>query len=168
MRVLGSKQNTLKLNDNISGSELELYYRQPSTKERQAYQAQAFPRKGSKVKVNLVATQIKFGKRIITGFEEGNFGMIEDGKTVVFSADPDSKNYRKDWKDLLEKHASDILMILAARSLTLQPRSTSRTMTMSWIFLLRRTSRETCPRPRSPQAGSLLRQRTSRLHRRFR
>lgn len=115
MRVLGSKQNTLKLNDNISGSELELYYRQPSTKERQAYQAQAFPRKGSKVKVNLVATQIKFGKRIITGFEEGNFGMIEDGKTVVFSADPDSKNYRKDWKDLLEKHASDILMILAAQ-----------------------------------------------------
>lgn len=53
--------------------------------------------------------RVKFAKEYIAGIPEGYFSD-ENGKLI--SSDKNSENYRDDWKDLLEKHAADLLAAL--------------------------------------------------------
>lgn len=102
-------RNVLKINDMVSGSELEMYYRLPTTQEMVSYQNRLIKRQGKKVLINAFETRLEMGLKILTGFKEGDFGV--DGQPI--SSDADSPNYREDWKDLLKETASDIVSTLA-------------------------------------------------------
>jgi hypothetical protein len=104
-----SERNAIAINDAVSGSTLELYYRTPKTSEMAAYQAKFIKRQGKKVLINSFETRLEFGLKIITGFREGDFGV--DGKPI--SSDPSSPNYREDWKRLLKENAADVVTVLA-------------------------------------------------------
>ncbi len=114
-RLLGNKDNTINLQDNISGSELEIYYRNPTTRERQGYQNAAYPRKRNKIKNCQIEARLNYGLRIITGFRVGDFVIEMDGEEKVISSRVGDVGYCEDWKDLLERYASDVVMIVAAQ-----------------------------------------------------
>jgi hypothetical protein len=110
-RILGTDRNTLRLYDNISGSNIELYYRNPTTDERAAYSNQTISRKRNKVKMAFGETRQKFGAKILVGFREGDF--ISPGGNPI-SSDNDSPNYQANWKDQICEHAADLIQLLAA------------------------------------------------------
>lgn len=106
MRELNrSERNTLTIQDTRSGTEIELYYRNPTSREEALFQAKVVKRKGTKVVLKSFDTRLEFGLKVLTGFREGDFGI--DGKPI--SSDPDSPNYREDWKNILADGAADII-----------------------------------------------------------
>lgn len=110
MRELNrSETNTITIQDARSGSEIELYYRNPTSREEALYQAKIVKRKGSKVVLKTFDTRLEFGLRILTGFRVGDFGV--DGQPI--SSVPGSPGYREDWKDIVAEGASDIVRALA-------------------------------------------------------
>jgi hypothetical protein len=104
-----SERNTIRVQDAISGSEIELYYRTPTTKEMVEYQRLLVKRVQGKTIYDAVNARLTMGLKILTGFREGDFGF--DGKPI--SSDPASPNYREDWKELLAESASDIITAFA-------------------------------------------------------
>jgi hypothetical protein len=113
-------KNELTINDPISGGQITLYYRLPTTQERLKYNQSLFQRKGNKITYTYTEARLKWGREILLGFEEGAFGVMSKtppggkGKEVPYSSDPESKNYREDWKDLVCEFASDLIEVLAA------------------------------------------------------
>jgi hypothetical protein len=111
-RRLGGK-NTMIVQDNISNSELHLHYRMPESAEIVSY------RNGSSKRVRnaLVNTtgenRLEHGKKILTGFREGDFEKEVDGAWVPISSDPQSKNYDPDWKKIVAAQAPDLVELLA-------------------------------------------------------
>lgn len=110
MRDFAAERNVLEIQDGISGDVHEIYYRMPSNEERAAYQNGAFERRGNRIKSRLFENRLKFGARLITGFRKGTIGI--DGK--AFSSDSSDPDYRQDWKELLVRHAGDIVASVAA------------------------------------------------------
>lgn len=104
-----SDKNKLLIQDGISGTEIELYYRMPNTQEMVAYQNQMVKKVGRKVVLNTFETRLKWGIEILTGFREGDFGF--EGKPI--SSDEKSPNYREDWKKIIKEGAADIVSTLA-------------------------------------------------------
>ncbi|MHC1728578.1 MAG: hypothetical protein AB9866_21680 [Syntrophobacteraceae bacterium] len=90
-----------------------MFYRRPEPKEIAAYQAGLFERKGNKIITRASETRIKFGKRILTGFKKGTFGIgaMIDGERVVrpISSDSTDPDYREDWKELLAENMPDVV-----------------------------------------------------------
>lgn len=113
-RVLGTTRNSVTLSDNISNSEIVLYYRNPTTAERNGYANMAMQRKRNKIKFNQAVARLKYGLVILLGFREGDFVRSEGGKEVPFSSDKASPHYLPGWKEELEKGAADLVMLLAA------------------------------------------------------
>ena len=103
------------MTDNISGTELKLYYRQPTTSERQAFINMCIQRTRNKVTTHHAAARLKYGLLILTGFRSGDFGRIWEGKPEPMASDPDHDDYYVDWKKELETGAGDIVMLLAAQ-----------------------------------------------------
>ncbi|MBW2591839.1 MAG: hypothetical protein JRE58_02345 [Deltaproteobacteria bacterium] len=114
-RRLGDELNELRFQDNLSGSEIVLLYRMPTTKERVAYTNESYQRKGRKVINRTVETRMKFGLAILGGFREGDFERQVGGKYVPMSSDSASDNYFPEWKEHIEKYASDLVEHLALR-----------------------------------------------------
>lgn len=117
MRLLGkSVENEMVISDAISGTEITVYYRTPTMQERTAWLASLFDREGTEVKDKSVETNIHWGREIMTGFANGCFG-IPDGDNDVkpISSDPDSPDYRADWKDLLVEFAPEFVEFFARR-----------------------------------------------------
>lgn len=104
-----NEKNKLKISDARSGSEVELYYRNPTPSEEAAYQAKLLKRKGTKVILNSYETRLDFGQRILTGFREGDFGF--DSKPI--SSEEASPNYIPEWKAELVAGAPDMICVLA-------------------------------------------------------
>lgn len=106
-----AKSDTHKcvIQDAISGSELELYYRMPATQEMVQYQSKLFKRQGKKIFINAFETRLEMGLKILTGFRDGDFGIA--GKPI--SSNPASINYHEDWKELLRETAADIVTAFA-------------------------------------------------------
>lgn len=100
-----SDKNKMVVNDARSGSEIELYYRNPTTHEEVEYQSKLFKRLGKKVLINAFSTRLEMGLKILTGFREGDFGI--EGK--VISSDPSRPDYKENWKELLKENAADIV-----------------------------------------------------------
>ena len=113
-RRLGTERNTLKIQDNISGSDLEIYYRNPTTEERIAYSNESIRRKRNRVEFQTAKARQKWGKKIMTGFRDGDFEIPEGRKYVPIASDPKSSNYRENWKDLVATYAMDVIETLAA------------------------------------------------------
>lgn len=110
MRELGSSEkNKLTIKDARSGSEIELYYRNPTTTEIAGYQKSLVKKRGNKVIMNTHQTRLEFGLKVLTGFKEGDFGL--DGKPI--SSDTNSPAFRTDWKDVVATGAQDLILILA-------------------------------------------------------
>lgn len=111
-----TKGNFLQLQDNISDSVLGVYYRTPTTKERQLYINKKSFREGKKLKDNSAANRVNFGKRIITGLRDGDFIRTnEEGNEQPISTDKVSENYYEEWKDWMVEHCSDVLTVLSGR-----------------------------------------------------
>lgn len=100
-----SDKNILRIQDALSGSDLELYYRMPTTSELVSYQSKLMQRKGKKVIIHAFDTRLEFGLKILTGFRDGDFGF--DGKPI--SSEKENANYREDWKELVKQSAPGII-----------------------------------------------------------
>lgn len=97
------------IHDGRSGTDIMLYYRNPSTQEEVRYQSKLFKRQGRKLMINAYDTRLEMGLKILTGFREGDFGV----KGEPISSDPQSPHYRENWKELLKTHAADIVTAFA-------------------------------------------------------
>ncbi|WKZ32924.1 MAG: hypothetical protein QY316_00525 [Thermodesulfobacteriota bacterium] len=104
-----SEKNTLTVLDSRSGSEIELYYRNPTSREEALYQSRLMKKKGGKIVVRSFDVRAEFGLKILTGFRTGDFGV--GGEPI--SSDPNDPNYRDDWKMIVAEGASDIVRTLA-------------------------------------------------------
>jgi len=110
-----SLNNELKIHDNMSDSDIVLFYRTPETSERQAYQNLALQRKGKNIKFNQAEARLVHGLKILTGFREGDFTRDVNGeKNVPYSSDKSSPHYLETWKEEVEAGAADLVMLLAA------------------------------------------------------
>jgi len=107
-RVLGEENHSLAVHDPVSGSEITLYYRRPTSEERVAYQLSAFRLEGGQRRFCLGETRLQFGLEILTGFGAGNFLITEDGREVPL--DPER---HPDWKERVKEHAPDLVSYLA-------------------------------------------------------
>lgn len=112
-RRLGVKENTLTLRDNISGSDIELTYRMPTTKERQGYSNAALVRQGDQVVANTIEARLEYGMEILTGIREGDFEIEKDGEWVTISSDKSSSSYDPEWKAHVEADGADLVMVMA-------------------------------------------------------
>lgn len=108
------KQNELKIHDNLSDSDITLLFRMPTTKERQNYQNMVLGRKRNKINYNQAAARLEFGLKILTGFNEGDFERKIGDRHVPFSYQEGTENYYPEWREWIGKHASDLVMLLAA------------------------------------------------------
>jgi len=108
--IFTDQPNKLKLNDHLSNSSIELFYRTPSAKEQASYVNGMTRRERNKL-VNCTGEQRqKMGAEILTGFREGDF---EKPGGVVISSDPASPNFDKEWKQLVCKYAPHLVEALA-------------------------------------------------------
>lgn len=107
--------NTLLIQDHLSGSQLEIYYRLPTTQERTNYTNMSVTRKNGKVKFQHSEARMKFGAEIITGFRDGDFEVAVNDGFKPISSDPNSPNYQPDWKARIKDVAPDIIELLALR-----------------------------------------------------
>ena len=108
------QQNELKIRDNISGSDITLNFRMPTTRERQDYQNKALQRKRNKIVENQAEARLEAGLKIITGFKEGDFERKVNGEYQAFTWREGAENYYPDWKAWLGQHAADLVILLAA------------------------------------------------------
>ena len=104
-----SDRNSIEFNDPLSGTPLIVYYATPTASQIRAYQQMSIQRKGNKVVMNSFDPAMKYGQEIITGIGEGCFGY--DGRAI--SSDPESPDYRQDWKELMAESAADVVTLLA-------------------------------------------------------
>lgn len=107
-RVLGEESHSLVVHDPVSGSEVTLYYRRPTSEERVAYQLSAFRLEGGRRRFCLGETRLKFGLEILTGFGAGDFLVAEDAGEV-----PLDLEHHPDWKERLGEQAPDLVSYLA-------------------------------------------------------
>lgn len=113
-RMLSADNNTLRIQDNISGSTIELHYRTPTTAEHTAYQNECLQRKGRKVITRYPQARIKYGLKILTGFRAGDFVVAGDnGQPRPIASDSDHADYSPQWREDLERYAGDIIQTLA-------------------------------------------------------
>jgi len=108
-------RNELKIHDNLSNSDVVLYYRMPTTTERQQYHNSSVVRKNNKIEMRTAQARLESGMKILTGFRVGDFERKVDGEYVAFSPVDGDENYFPDWRKWLEDNADDIVMLLAAR-----------------------------------------------------
>lgn len=111
-RMLGNIISEAVMDDKLGGGEIILYYRPPTTKERVEYTNLGFRRQAGKLVINKGETRMDYGLKIITGFR---FGDFLDAKGKPFASEPEHKDYRADWKDLLMDGGQDLVDLLAAR-----------------------------------------------------
>lgn len=115
-RRLTDEPNELRIHDNISGSEILLFYRMPTTAERAAYANEMFRRVGRKVKISVGEARQKHGLSILTGIREGDFeARGRNGECEPIASDPESGRFHPDWKEKVAAHASDLVELLAIR-----------------------------------------------------
>lgn len=113
MRVASNKPNILRLFDNISGSNLELYYRTPTPSEQAKYINGMHKRVRNKVVNRTGENRQTWGKEILMGFRDNDFGEEIDGQVKVVSSTPGSEGYREDWKEWFCKNNADLVDTLA-------------------------------------------------------
>ncbi len=107
-RVLGEDRHSLMVHDPVSGSEVTLYYRRPTSEERVAYQVSAFRLEGGQRRFCLGETRLRFGLEILTGFGPGDFLVTVNGEETPL--DPER---HPDWQERLRQHAPDLVSYLA-------------------------------------------------------
>jgi hypothetical protein len=106
-RLLGENRQALIIHDPVSGTDLTLYYRRPTSEERVAYQVSAFRLEDGRQRLCLGETRLKYGAEILLGFAPGDFFVPEQGSQTPL--DPER---HPDWKARLVEHAPDVIAYL--------------------------------------------------------
>jgi hypothetical protein len=101
-------RNQLILDDAISGGKIVLFYRFPETSERVAFQAAAYKRDGDTLIDSSDQAIIDSAIVVLTAIRDGDFTY--DGKKI--SSDPQSEDYREDWKECVAETGADLLTVL--------------------------------------------------------
>jgi len=114
MYVLNSNKNVIIFKHKPSNTDIELYYRNPTTTDRVGYKNERIIREGDQIQFNVPQTRIKYAEKIITGIREGDFGHEIDGVVKPLSCVPGSENYKENWKEIIKENAPDILEAVAA------------------------------------------------------
>lgn len=107
-RILGEERHALAIQDPVSGSVITLYFRRPTSEERVGYQLSAFRLEAGERRFCLGETRLKYGLEILTGFEPGDFQILEEG-----GAAPLDPARHPDWKARLAEQAPDLVSYLA-------------------------------------------------------
>lgn len=107
--------NEMSIQDKLSDSEIILYYRMPTTKERIGYTNASVKRQGSQVKMQLGQARQKWGGQILMGFRTGAFEKDVGGEFVLFASDKSDPLYDPEWKKLIQEYAPDVIEALASR-----------------------------------------------------
>lgn len=110
---LTDELNELKVHDNISGSDIVLYYRNPTTAENVRYTNSLVVREKNKLVNRTGETRMKFGAEILMGIRDGDFERKIGGKYLPLSSTPGSENYDSTWKDQVIQYASYLIELLA-------------------------------------------------------
>jgi hypothetical protein len=95
--------------DGPSGGDVSMYYRTPTNKERIAYSGETLTRKAGKIASQATAAGLKWGAKIMTGIEDGDF--LNGGKPI--SSNEGSEGYDPEWKRLVLLTAGDLVQALA-------------------------------------------------------
>lgn len=112
-RIIGCEQNEIIFNDIDSGTKLGLYYRLPTTKERQGFLNSVVRKSGKVVTMHHVEARMKYGMDILQGIREGDFMRMENGSAVPMSSNPSSPHYFSGWKEEMETGCADLIMAMA-------------------------------------------------------
>lgn len=112
--ILGATLQKMKIFNNLSGSEIELTYRMPTTRERAAYTNESFSRQRNKLVTRLVETRLKYGAQILTGIRDGDFAVEKDGAIQALSSNAASKFYNPGWKEKVAEFAPYLIEALAS------------------------------------------------------
>ena len=107
--IKSNDRNEIKLDDIVTGEEVTLFYRTPTTKERLVYDASSFEKKGGKIISLVHQTRQKFGLKILTGFKKGCLAC--DGKLI--SSDPQDPDYYAEWKNEFQNTCGDLIKFMA-------------------------------------------------------
>jgi len=114
MALILNSDNEAIVKDNISNTDIKIFYRMPNTEERVNFR--------SKVGFNLeqinerVDTAVEYGLKLITGFRKGDIKIADNiGKIKDISSNPKDPEYEPEWKKLLKEYRPDILEALAYR-----------------------------------------------------
>lgn len=107
-RIFGEERHAVAIQDPVSGSVITLHYRRPTSEERVAYQLSAYRMEGGERRFCLGETRLKFGLKILLGFEAGDFLIRENGQLV-----PLDPGRHEDWQEQVIKHAPDLVAYLA-------------------------------------------------------
>lgn len=108
-------RNSVRLRDNLSNSDIVLYYRLPTTSERQEYHNASVVRRKNDVEVLTTKARLESGMKILTGFEVGSFERKVGGEYVQFSSDEDDPDFFSGWREWVRENANDLVILMAAR-----------------------------------------------------
>lgn len=115
-RRLGIDENELKIQDNLSGTDIVLKYRQPTSAEMAEYSNKQIERKRNKITVRQGEMRLEYGAKILTGFRDGDFEIPDGaGGWRKIASDQGSPNFDTDWLNHIKKYGSDLIMLLAAQ-----------------------------------------------------
>ena len=109
------EHNEILIQDHLSGSELGLYYRMPTTAERQSYINRQKVRMDGKWVDNSVSNRVAHASSILTGLREGDFERKDGDLYIPISTDTQSEYYHPEWRQWMEDNCSDILTMVAVR-----------------------------------------------------
>lgn len=112
-RIFTAEPNKLTLFDNISNSEIVLFYRTPTSKEVAAYSNGMTKRIRNKVITCVGENRQKHGLEVLVGFREGDFILPKNGQNITIASDQSSQNYDPEWKSLIKKFAPDLVDAVA-------------------------------------------------------
>ena len=115
-RIIGEGViNEFNVRDPISGDTLTLYFRFPTTEERQGYMSAMFERDENKIRFRISEARQEFGLKILSGIKKGSFSLIENGAPMrEISSDSSDPDYLENWKELVAKQGIDIVEEMAA------------------------------------------------------
>ena len=105
----------LKIDDNITGESVTLFYTLPTNHQRLAYQGASVERVDGKIINRTIEARQRHGLEILTGVKAGDLEVEKDGEWVPLITDPKQPGYREDWKDIVLEQASDLVELLAAQ-----------------------------------------------------
>jgi hypothetical protein len=121
-RIIGADRNEIIFDDPLSGDRLGMYYRMPTTREREGFVNMAVRRKGNKVTMHHAEARMCYGMKILVGIREGDFMRMASGQPVPMSSDPSSPHYTPEWAQEMEAGCADLIMALAAQVFDVTPR----------------------------------------------
>lgn len=111
-RELSDRPCSVVFADKISGGTIKFFYTRPGTGQRVAYQGDL-----ASPDAKLSEVRIEHALGILAGIRDGDFtapvSPEPDAPSLPVSSNPDSPDFRENWKDLVKAHASDLLEILA-------------------------------------------------------